>query len=365
MRSRLAVLLGLVAGCGYAVVDTIDIHPPDPPTLAKPSTRDKLLSPFAAESIWNTPIGSNAEYIPALMTPPAKVFVEETYFVVAQAGDALRELRLPGPRPDAPCSGTQVVDSLPVPDSFVLTAVANASLANATSLLLPDGHTLRELVDVARCDANGPIFATPSATEDIYGLGLHGSQGGSGMSAVGGSLRVGELTGRTAIRHVLKIIVWGNAYLYIDPTMPASCYRWPADRCDQTASDPGTHGYHGMDPRFVQGTLLALPPQITANQLGLVTLPGVLLFSALQDYGAYVVGSAGADAVQFGFDGTAVVDFQKTYGYEPRGGAAGNEAFAADVRKIVTALDLVANNAPDSVGGGGMPRRDLAPPFSN
>lgn len=367
MNGRVLAVLSLWActACGYEVVPTVDLHRAAEPGPAHVDSRDKLSWPFAIESIWNMPLGAAAVHVPARMDPPAAVSRERTYFVVVGPNDPVRDVIEPIGKPAMPCSGTTRLNTVAVPDDFVLSAEENASLANATSLLMPDGHTLRELVNVARCDAAGAIFAYPGPTEDIYGLGLRGGQGGSGMSALGGSLRAGELTGRVAIRHALKMDVWANRYLFYDAATPTSCYRWPADRCDLNAAAPAPAGYHGQDPDFVQGALLALPAELTAKQLGLTTRPALLLFAALQDYGAYVVGDAASDKVLFEYEAQAVGDFETTYGYAPKSDQPGSEAFAADIRKLVTSLDLITNNGPGSVGGGGMPRRELAPPLSN
>ncbi len=364
-RGLVALSLWTCTACGYEVVPTVDVHRATAPGPAHVDSRDKLLWPFAIESIWNKPLGAAAVHAPAQMDPPAAVGRERTYFVVVGPNDPVRDVIEPVGKPDAPCSGTKQLDTVPAPDDFVLSVEENTSIANATSLLMPDGHTLRELVNVARCDAAGPIFAYPGPTEDIYGLGLRGGQGGSGMSALGGSLRIGELTGRVAIRHALKIDVWANRYLFYDPATPASCYRWPADRCDTNAAAPAPAGYHGQNPDFVQGALLALPAELTAAQLGLTTPPALLLFAALQDYGAYVVGDAGSDKVLFELESRAIDDFETTYGYSANSDQPGSEAWAADVRRLVTALDLITNNGPSSIGGGGAPRRELAPPLSN
>ncbi len=362
-RAVLALAAWACTACGYEVAPTVDVRRPAGP--ASPHPRDKLIWPFAIESIWNRPLGDAAEHAPANMDAPDAVGREQTYFVVVGAGDPARDVIEPVGKPEAPCSGTKLLDSVAVPDAFVLSDEENRSLANATSLLMPDGHTLRELVGIARCEPGGPLFAYPGPLEDIYGLGLRGSQGGSGLSALGGSLRTGELTGRVALRHALKLDVWANRYLFFDAATPAACYRWPADRCDTNAAAEAPAGYHGTNPDFVQGSLLAIPPALTAAKLGLTTPAGLLLFAALQDYGAYVVGDAGSDQVLLGFDSDAVDDFERTYGYAPESGQPGSKAWTADVRQLVTSLALVTNNGPSSVGGGGTPRQPLAPPLGN
>jgi len=51
--------------------------------------------------------------------------------------------------------------------------------------------------------------------QDIYGSGMVGAHGGSGLSAIGGALRCGELTPTSgAIRHALKMNLFGRKNIY-------------------------------------------------------------------------------------------------------------------------------------------------------
>lgn len=76
---------------------------------------------------------------------------------------------------------------------------------------------------------------------DITGDGLHGAHGGSGMSAVGGTIRSGELNpGAPPIPHALKLELAGWLYYFgghrLNPVTSnnqgATQYRWPATRSD-------------------------------------------------------------------------------------------------------------------------------------
>ena len=116
---------------------------------------------------------------------------------------------------------------------------------------------------------------------NIYGSGIRGGHGGSGMSSIGGSIRRGELTSSQPIRHALKINLWAQRYLYYSSSNPG--YRWPSDRADSYAANQ----YKGTNPKLVMGTLLAIPPVVTEKSLDLQTPAGRKLFQALQNYGGY------------------------------------------------------------------------------
>lgn len=149
---------------------------------------------------------------------------------------------------------------------------------------------------------------------------------------------------------------WCEDYLYYSQEIPG--YRWPADRADRYAPEY----YHGSNPAFVQGSLLAIPPDITETSLNLQTLPARKLFHALQDYGAYVVDDAGWDAFYFAVETGVPEEFSTVYHYQFECDT-GN--FYEDVMKLFQALCIIDNNGPNSIGGGGTPRQPLAPPIDN
>ena len=234
------------------------------------------------------------------------------------------------------------------------------SWINSVALLMPDGKTLEEFSGVSRCASTGPFFGFPYATESIYDLGLQGGQGGSGLSSLGGTLREQDFASTAPIRHALKIYVWGDENLYYDPANPASCYRWPATRCDGSAGSEAIDGYNGANPKLVQGTLLAIPPNVTEFQLGLQTEAGRRFFSAMQDYGVYVVGNSNSDAVLFPSTEDGRRAFESSFGFP-----IDASVWVADVNRLLGVLAIVENNRLDTIGGGGVPRRSLAPPIGD
>jgi hypothetical protein len=176
------------------------------------------------------------------------------------------------------------------------------------------------------------------------------------MSAIGGSIRKGELVGSAPIRHALKLVVWAR-YLFFDQSTKRG-FRWPAQNHDGYA-DAKT--YAGQLPDLQMGSLLTLPTSATADGLGLTTPGGRKIFQALQDYGAYIVDDAAWDSVSFAAEVGVKQEFNAAYGYGMDGDT--NNPFARDVDAMVKALEIVTNSAPQSIGGGGTPRAPLAPPF--
>ena len=106
------------------------------------------------------------------------------------------------------------------------------------------------------------------------------------------------------------------------------------------------------------GSLLALPPNISADGLGLETTAGQRLFDVLRDYGAYVAGNLSNDGIQFSIEHPHQEAFEAAIA--PQGGMA---AWTRDVNRLLPLLSVVANNAPANVAGGGRPRVPRPPPL--
>jgi hypothetical protein len=311
------------------------------------------LRPFRSDSIWNMPIGSDADYAPAGLPAPAEVLLDPVILERLAATDPVRPLRTPGSWTDR-CGGREDTGvELPIPDGFVLGDAqrrANGSWDtpnHVAALLLPDGRTILNTNALARCEPGGPVFGYQTGVAeidrtDLYGDGRLGSHGGSRLSGLGGAIRPGELTGDEPIAHVLDLLVWAE-HLWYDEQVPG--YRWPAEAADSYAAER----YHGANPDLVMGSLVALAPDLTADELGVRTDVGRRLFAALQDYGAYITDDSAWDAAYFSVDRTAVGTFN--WGDDERD----------DVRRMIEHLSVVRNNADGSVGGGGTPRRPLLP----
>lgn len=320
------------------------------------ATRDKFKWPFSSKSPWNMPIGSGARYKPANIQQAYFAGADEELFYKVKASDPVRSIYAPGAWGPGRCTGTsypqgtmQIPDNLIVPD-----ATKTSTPNNPSAFLMPDGKTLVQLNPLARCTAGGNVYGWRTRDVSIYGDGLPGGHGGSGLSSIGGSIRLGELTGSQPIRHALKINLWAQKYLYYSSSKPG--YRWPAERADNYAAS----GYGGTNPSLVMGTLLAIPPSVTESSLGLQTPGGRKLFHALQNYGGYVVDDTAWDAHALSVEKGVLEQFRATFGYDFQGSSG---AFYSDFIKLFKAVHIVDNNGANSIGGGGKPRAPLAPPI--
>jgi hypothetical protein len=210
---------------------------------------------------------------------------------------------------------------------------------------------------MSRCAAGGPVTFTAGdifPDVDLYGDGIMGSHGGSGLSALGGTIRVGELVpGAPAIRHALKLELDGNAY-----SNTGGSFRWPAQWADSCS--PGC--YTGTNSALKPGALLALKPGFAVGSLQ--TAPAKSIAWTLQNYGAYIVDNSGwssfSFAVEDGPNGSVESEFQSSWGYAIDGDLPGGP-WLQDLKLILANLYIIDNNGPSSIGGGGTPLQALAP----
>ena len=329
-------------------------------------TRDPWLWPFAGDSIWNTPIGDGADYQgEGHFKAEGTIGADPEFHYRVSADAPKRKLFEPHGWPVVDGNHGKFFRDFQVDDDVVVrTHVSN----NAAAFVLADG-TVEQLEPFLRMEAGGPIVGIPNPFGkgiDLRGPGIIGTHWGSGMSAFGGSLRHGELTNDEPIRHALKLDVQGKRYLHYDAMSKTPGYRWPATNADGYAAKVGHGGYEGSDPRFVQGSLLAIHPRHTAASLKLKTKPAKKLLVAIQDYGIYIVDDAGSDSYWLCPSWEATGEFHETFGYSmnanPKTGGPGKDWYD-DVLTLMTVLSVVDNNRADNIGGGGKRRAPSAPPF--
>ncbi len=348
-----------------------------------PLLHDKYRQPFASNSPWNTPIGSGAVYASTSFPVSRDYTVVDTdYWVVTAATDPQQEIIndqsvWSGPR----CSATQGSGTTTrFPSSLLVPDVEGGYKPNnAAAILQPDGRTIVQVNALARCAAGGRVYGVPFATVDIYSTGIPGGHGGSGLSSIGGTVRLGELLSGN-MRHALKVNI--PCALYCSPANGpggGAGYRWPAANSDQHCGSSAC-GYGGTLPYLQMGSLLALPPGVTVVSItapgttwpaGMETAVGKRLFYAFQNYGAYVVddlvwnGTAYALHAETGVRAAVLaatgIDIDHT---TPQcGGVCG--AYWRDWHRIWLNLKVVTNNSATSIGGGGTPRVSPASAIGN
>jgi hypothetical protein len=338
----------------------------------KQTSRDPFKQPFHHESIWNMPIGSDAAYIHAgiqkatawgmtidediiVMTPDSPV----TAIYYNSAGWDRNKNRC--------IREGDMLLAVPFPSDFVVSQDTWDGLTpnSGLAVLMGDRRTIKQTQPFARCiagDYGTSQYIFPDV--DIYGEGRPGAHGGSGLSAIGGAIRVGELVPESGgIKHVLKVNVYGARNLYYDHTTEG--YRWPAYRADGYAE--GNYGTQG-DPvkECRMGALLALPGWMDLDSLGFETEPARILAHCFQDYGAYIVDDTAWDVyaiiTEWGPASRVKDEFKEVWGVDINP-ADRNHPWSRDMDRIFLNLHVVNNNSPESIGGGGTPRVPLAPPL--
>jgi hypothetical protein len=225
---------------------------------------------------------------------------------------------------------------------------------------------------------------------DLYGDGIRGSHGGSGLSAIGGSVRLGELRRLSqGPRHALKLVVYSARDLYNcttpDDSPATGCFRWPAVNADSNAVAFYGAVSNSNNTAMKMGALLAIPASVDLATMGLQTDPAKQLAWTLQNYGAYINDTQEEQAFTFdaesgpdsnGFFTSFRAQFRADYPElnpinpsEPDSApleqrARDNTPWSRDMQRLMTALHVVTNNTPSSIGGGGTPRQPLAPPLA-
>lgn len=383
-------LLGLVLfGCGSQ--KAAQTTQPTQPT----QTRDSRLWPFTANSAWNSAIGSNAIYAPiangnggsypwsslsggfnptnwtvsvgiASDTDPKQNLWINTgtisgnwqWLDKGQSGCGISPATastLLGTSTQTPpfeanpysttCAGTCNTQSAvwpsdfhPATSDFAMQFRMPAGLCatgdtdSLLSVIQPDGWAvdIYEGVTVTNNDVVAGNIASYYDTKGD-GSGWWNGRRASMIPTIAGLIRSGEVASGT-IPHALAVTM--SKYFLSESAV------WPASAFDTNAGYTGT--------QMPMGSLLAIPPSVDIAKLGLSSA-GLIVARAAQDYGVYVVDQGGPDGV--------TIQVQ----YMDADGTFSN----ADAAIVVHQLQLVTNNSQQTPGGGGTPRAQAAPPFSN
>jgi len=310
--------------------------------------------PFAETSIWNTPIGEDAVLVNTTLTNSQYIGVDEEYFIVTDSINSSKQaINIPTSW-EVRWPGTEAwwQDSVWVPNNLIIPDATLGSTPNAcATILLPSRDTIVQLEPACRVVANSHIVGYRSGTDySLYSDGTSGSHYGSCLSAMGGSIRLGELTGLAEIRHALKLNVWGSRLYYSSINQG---FRWPALCSDNYAST----GYLGSDPNLMMGTLLAIPRNISAAQLGISTQSAAKILIALQNYGAYITDDSGWNAYDWCMEIGVIEETQTALGEIITGDSG---SFFNDMQILLANMKIVNNNTSSTVGGGGIPVTNVA-----
>lgn len=345
----------------------------DQGAVAGVKARNVLQQPFAADSIWNMPIGSGAVFVEANLNPrpgaspwSSMPGIDEEKLILTPSAPLTMIFHS-----DAAWSGKdrcvatgKPMYAVPMPGDYV---IPDSDENSPAVFLMQDGRTLVQTQPVARCTARGPATSYARFEDvDLYGTGITGAHGGSGLSAIGGSIRRGELRPgkNTGPPHALKVNVYAREALF-KCAMRSACSRWPAVTSDSYAVGWYGHASNNTNSAMKMGALLAIPGNMSIASLGLETAPAMQLAWTLQNYGAYIVDDTYAPGFAFsvedGPNGSKKDEFRRDWGFDMAQKLRDDTAWVRDIQRLVSALHVVANNGPSSIGGGGVPRQALAP----
>jgi len=393
----LAATIALVAACGGTGGTDTGTGPAAPTTTAAatgpsffaaearpeppaPLERNPVAWPFTVGSIWNLPLGRDARRVPAGLTlSRGGVSIDEDILVLdptAPPVDVVEHNAGWDPKlvRCKQLTGNILYRGVPIPTGFVTDpGFLGATPNHSAAILLADGDTVIQTQPLHRCQAGGPAVSQYRWAQVSLrtGDGIAGAHGGSQMSSIGGTIRVGELVPGGVLDHTLKINLDCAAVCAYDPAdadgKPG--FRWPALSADADASAR----YRGKVTAVQMGALLALPA--TFDTAGLRTEPARMVARALQRFGAYVVDDTGfasfALTTEWGPNGRVADEFERVWGFPIDGGTEpdctddGPEcAWARDIAAVVAALEVVDDNGPSSVGGAGTRVFRCAPPFA-
>ncbi len=326
--------------------------------------RDPLKWPFAKTSIWNLPIHHNAVYVPAaiqdavnfevdedviIMTPNEPLMQVETNYTGWSAGG------------DARCAAQgPTLFVAPIPQNFIFSNTTwHGSTPNSGAAILLSNGKIKQTQPFAKCTnaISTSQYVWDENNCELTGECIVGAHGGSHLSAIGGALRVGEMSSGI-IRHVLKLNLFGKENFYNGN----GGFRWPATKADGGYNDPAAGNYYGgtnLEMRI--GALLAIYKDavlesVANNSLGIETEPALIIARALQNYGGYTVDNTAWDTygliTEIGPDGRVSEEFKALYGYDMNFYGNPDNAWARDIKRIFTNLYVVSNNSETSIGGG-------------
>ncbi len=295
-------------------------------TILAGTNRDTAQQPFSRWSIWNMPIGDKATFGGGLPNGYNTGIVQSDTWTVATY---VAKESDPTVTVNTDENGSV---SLKVPSGTNSSGDADGAVA----IIQPDGKTGYEFYDFK--PSGGSYRAMLYSKVDLTGTGQGtGYPRASQASALGGLVRSSDWS-KGEIADALAIS--------IDRGALKNCgWVWPAISMDEGASCNST--YKGSVPF---GSMIALPPSVNINGLGL-SKDGLMIAKAFQNYGGYIVDSSDSGG-------------PKVWGEYPA--LVGKVSNASnDMGKIGPLLRVVTNSGPNSIGGGGNPRVCYATPVGN
>jgi hypothetical protein len=329
------------------------------------SSRSPYTWPFSWDSIWNMPIAASARYAPADITSVGS-YEDSSEADYDSVDPAFPTVTLQNAQLADGSTGAVSVHGDPA-------MTADGSLNGCSAFLGTDNTSVYQGQTTEVTAGGNPSFGGVTDDTwprvDIKGPGITGCHGGSGLSGLGGTLTLADLTRPGPITHVLKVALDG----YLRYSNANGGFRWPATNADRGYDNPASGNYYGgSNPNVQEGSLLALPRWIEPSSF---TNPAVeKIAKAMQDYGAYIVDTTATGNYDFS---TLITNYNASSQFAsdlcnaeaPCGSPSSNKAiFTSQLDALFQDLEVVANNTASTPGGGviGASRcAPYAPPFTD
>ena len=318
-----------------------------PPVVTPPATsglRDPSQTPFASTSVFNLPLGSGAQWQANAQLSGANAYINTA------DGSGYNENIYTGAASDPLVTVTNTAGAGGTPGTFQVHIPAGAVPApGGDETLSVDDTSTDTWYSFGGFQWTGANTATVSqgSGESDYGSGI--AVADSNWDEGVGTLRESDLQAGT-IDHMLRIQLPTDMLMSYSnsSTTALAPYAWP-----QTAEDGfaingnGGPAYSGTIPF---GVTIGIPASAVEPAAVAANAGADMLWKALQDHGAMVRDSAGSG-------NTAVFQADQLVSQnDPL--ILGMEQYSA---QIMAATEILANQGPNSVNGGGTPIVPLDP----
>jgi hypothetical protein len=243
---------------------------------------------------------------------------------------------------------------------------ADGSLNTCSAFLGADDTTVYQGQTTELTEGGNPSFGgvldDASMPVDIEGAGITGCHGGSGLSGLGGTLTLADLTQSGPITHALKVALDG----YANYSAANGGFRWPAVNADVGYDDHSSQNYYGgSNPNVQEGSLLALPRSINPSSFSNPTV--VRLARAMQDYGVYIVDTTATGSYNYStlianYNASAQLMSDLCTSATSCGSPSSNkDIFSSQFDTLLHDLEVVTNNTAATPGGGTVGASRCAP----
>lgn len=239
--------------------------------------------------------------------------------------------------------------------------VADDGNNNSAAWITADGANVDNAQPLCHSTAGGDVTCqVKSPRTSLRGTDMGGSHYGSGLSALHGTIRYGEITnainnGLKYLSHGLKCVIDAHRFYYY---AHSPGYTYIATQRDGYAS-PTT--YAGVNANLVPGALLTLQSGFNTSVGGgnVTTAVGSILAETIKRFGIIPIDDTTWNAVMISVeDGpagsvhTELSGLGYTLDYDPPS-LAGANAFYKDIKAIFEGLYIVTNATTGALGGGG------------